>query len=452
MNYRFREKTPTLTKAHITRRLALSVYLLPILILLILLTGTTISNRTLMIAPASSSAPVIDIISPLPNTVETGAFQLAARLSGQTPDAYDMFWYVDNGQWNWMSTSAGGGNKQADIDVSSWHWHQPSNDYTITLVAVLHDSGQRIYSGVPIQVGTAQQAASIPAAHAAPLSTSLFVNPDSSLASAAAGASDPTLKRVLIRMAATPTAIWLGGWNQNVEHDVSVAVSQAAAAKQTPVLVTYNIPDRDCGGYSNGGATTPDAYKAWIQAVATGISKSPAIVILEPDATAQTVCLSASDLATRNQLLAFAVTTLKANAATHVYVDAGNPTWITAADMAGRLQAAGVAKADGFSLNVSNFIATSDNVAYGTQVSKLIGNKHFVIDTSRNGKGSNGEWCNPSGRALGAVPTANTGNPLIDYLLWVKTPGESDGTCNGGPAAGVLWPAYAESLALNAGW
>ena len=27
----------------------------------------------------------------------------------------------------------------------------------------------------------------------------------------------------------------------------------------------------------------------------------------------------------------------------------------------------------------------------------------------------------------------------LDALLWVKLPGESDGTCNGGPAAGQWW-------------
>ena len=75
------------------------------------------------------------------------------------------------------------------------------------------------------------------------------------------------------------------------------------------------------------------------------------------------------------------------------------------------------------------------------------------MDTSRNGRGAapGGAWCNPPGRLLGAAPTASTGNPLIDGYLWIKRPGESDGTCNGGPPAGTWWPAYALELALNAG-
>ena len=65
---------------------------------------------------------------------------------------------------------------------------------------------------------------------------------------------------------------------------------------------------------------------------------------------------------------------------------------------------------------------------------------------------ANGEWCNASGRALGARPTAATGNSLADAFLWIKPPGESDGTCNGGPAAGVFWPEYAIGLAQRASW
>ena len=38
----------------------------------------------------------------------------------------------------------------------------------------------------------------------------------------------------------------------------------------------------------------------------------------------------------------------------------------------------------------------------------------------------------------------------MDAYLWVKTPGESDGTCNGGPRAGQWWPEYALGLSRTA--
>ena len=50
------------------------------------------------------------------------------------------------------------------------------------------------------------------------------------------------------------------------------------------------------------------------------------------------------------------------------------------------------------------------------------------------------------------APTAEPGKKLVDAYLWVKRPGESDGTCNGGPAAGgCAWsPDYALGLAQRA--
>jgi endoglucanase len=115
-----------------------------------------------------------------------------------------------------------------------------------------------------------------------------------------------------------------------------------------------------------------------------------------------------------------------------------------------------VAKARGFSLNTANFFTTGEEIGYGDAISGLTGGKPYVIDTSRNGAGpADGEmyWCNPSGRALGARPTTDTGNGNIDAFLWVKRPGESDGSCGSGePGAGRFVNSFAIDLARNAGW
>ena len=52
----------------------------------------------------------------------------------------------------------------------------------------------------------------------------------------------------------------------------------------TALLVLYNIPHRDCGQFSRGGAADGDAYRAWVDQVAAGIGDRPATVVLEPDA------------------------------------------------------------------------------------------------------------------------------------------------------------------------
>jgi endoglucanase len=126
---------------------------------------------------------------------------------------------------------------------------------------------------------------------------------------------------------------------------------------------------------------------------------------------------------------------------------AGHSAWHPAATMASRLRQAGIGQATGFSLNVSNFRATAEELAYGRTIAAQVG-KHFVIDTGRNGLGPNAdEWCNPPGRALGPRPTTATGDSLVDAFLWIKQPGFSDGPCNGGPAAGAWWADYALGLA-----
>ncbi len=251
------------------------------------------------------------------------------------------------------------------------------------------------------------------------------------------------------RIATRPTSSWFGDWNADVRAAVDAKVSPASAAGQLPVLVAYAIPHRDCGGLSGGGVAE-DAYRAWIRSFAAGIGTRPAAVIVEPDALPQLDCLDPAAKQSRLELLREAVAVLDDLPATVVYLDAGHSAWKPAGVMSERLRAAGVARARGFSLNVSNFMPTSGEVSYGQALSNLLGGVHFVVDTSRNGQGSNGDWCNPAGRGLGTPPTAATGVALLDALLWVKYPGESDGTCNGGPPAGQWWAEYALGLALRA--
>lgn len=245
-------------------------------------------------------------------------------------------------------------------------------------------------------------------------------------------------------IASQPTAKWFGDWNEDIEVSAEKYVSTVTASGALPVMVLYNIPGRDCGSYSAGGSSDADKYREWIQDFADGVGDRSAVVILEPDALPLD-CLYENSTA----LLADAVSILKSKPGIAVYLDAGHPNWTPADEMADRLSLANVAEADGFSLNVSNFYLTEENIEYGEELSTLIEGKHFIIDTSRNGNGWNGEWCNPSDMSLGQNPTVNTGEALVDAYLWVKPPGESDGTCNGGPEAGSWWLEYALGLVRN---
>jgi endoglucanase len=268
--------------------------------------------------------------------------------------------------------------------------------------------------------------------------------------------NNPSLPNInlIARAGQQPVATWFGGWNSNVQTDARNYVTKAAAAGAVPIMVAYNVPNRDCGGYSGGGAQTEAEYATWITQLASGIGTQPAIVVLEPDAVALISCLNADQLAARWRALSNAVTVLRRNSSTYVYIDAGHSGWLSAADTANRLKSAGIASATGFALNVSNFTTTASNLTFGNQVAALVGNKHYVIDTSRNGNGptADGQWCNPPGRAYGLTPRTTTGSSLADAYLWIKIPWQSDGNCNGAPPAGSdNWP-YAIALAQAAGW
>jgi endoglucanase len=201
-----------------------------------------------------------------------------------------------------------------------------------------------------------------------------------------------------------------------------------------------------------------------------------------------------------------------------VYLDAGHSAWHNVGDISSRLEQAGVNDVQGFSLNVSNYQYTPNLEQYGTWISECIaytttvnpgdfgscGNQywsggpannwtgvaldpngqwsdtatdptlntaginsryasilgstqptaHFVIDTSRNGRGpwtptasypDPQTWCNPPGRGLGARPQASPqpeAFPLLDAYLGIKTPGQSAGQCNRGVAGSTVDPEW----------
>lgn len=340
------------------------------------------------------------------------------------------------------------------------------------------------------------------------------------------------LARKLTAMTGTPQAVWITQYaGTELTRTVRTHVRQAARQHSMPVFVAYNVPFRDCGAYSSGGARTVAEYKAWVDAFAAGIGNTRAAVMLEPDSlgiipwytdvngNAEWCKPAEADPVTAQQdrfaMLNYAVDRFKALKRTSVYLDGTNSNWLSSGDAADRLVRAGVLRADGFFLNVSNFEATPRLLKYGTWTAKCVYHgthggafrdcasqyypadpadfstwtrsdawydanvgtvapdqlPHFVLDTSRNGRGSwtppagtawpdPMTWCNPPDRGLGLRPTSRTGNELADAFLWIKIPGESDGQCDRGtgtgldpargntadPAAGAWFPAQAVEL------
>lgn len=245
----------------------------------------------------------------------------------------------------------------------------------------------------------------------------------------------------------TPQARWLNS-PQDLT-DIPRLVRRAKHGRTTLVLVAYYIPDRGCTRHGEG-APDPAAYHAWIDTLITRLGPARAIIIMEPDAIPSD-CFDA----TRAAVLKAAVDRL-VDAGQYVYLDAGHPRWRSSGDTAERLLAAGINHAEGFTINVSNRQTTEDSYRWGRELADLVGDREFIIDTSRNGLGPppddphrEDEWCNPDRQALGQPPTTTPKLPGVAALLWIKRPGESDGKC-GGETTYLFTPRQARNLIANA--
>ncbi|MFF4648626.1 glycoside hydrolase family 6 protein [Streptomyces sp. NPDC001380] len=371
---------------------------------------------------------------------------------------------------------------------------------------------------LPAAAAPAAPAAPVPApGRALPSGSHFYVDLGSKAAAQAvadARAGDPRNAAAMARLASWPVAQWFNGTDDPADTTAAMARLQRRAAlqHQTPVAVAYNVPGRDCSQYSAGGAADSGQYAAWVDALARGIGTRRTVVVLEPDGLALSPAYcggTAAQQADRLAEIRGAAQRLEQRPGAVVYLDAGHSGWQAVGTMAQLLVDGGIAHARGFFLDVSNYRTDAELVRYGTQVAGCVwylrttpgataddcANQywpaadadawyaahvpagadlpHFVVDTSRNGQGpweapagtypDPQTWCNPPGRGLGTRPTADTGVPLLDAYLWIKVPGESDGSCTRGtagpadpeygavdPAAGVWWPDQAHGLAARA--
>ncbi|MGF2948845.1 glycoside hydrolase family 6 protein [Microbacterium alcoholitolerans] len=250
-------------------------------------------------------------------------------------------------------------------------------------------------------------------------------------------------------LASQPTAYWLTPEQDPIGtagRTVSDLTAQARKQDVSLAVVVYGLPERDCGNHSAGGLSDAD-YRGWVDEIAVALDAAPdlqKIVILEPDSLA--LAPECGNLDQRVTQLQAAVDALE-SPGTWIYLDGGHSGWLPAVEMAELIAAVDAGdKVRGFATNVSNYRSTYDEFDYARALSAALGGMHAIIDTSRNGAASAGaEWCNPPGQRVGDAG-GTFGDDVVDTNLWIKPPGESDGPCNGGPAAGVWWPEGAADL------
>jgi cellulose 1,4-beta-cellobiosidase len=343
----------------------------------------------------------------------------------------------------------------------------------------------------------------------------LYVNPDYVGDLRKVAGRHPEAAPLLRKMEAFPTAIW----ESSIADTASVSRHLDAARRQqqeerapvASVFVVYDLPGRDCNAAASAGELTADAagearyQHQFIDPIAAAFrahADQRIAVVLEPDSLANLVsnldnprCATAAGIYKRG--IAYAISKLSMPHVA-VYLDAAHAGWLGWPKNLTRsiplfkevLQMAGGAeRIRGFAVNVSNYdpvsapdaghrdpsTPASDELGYvadlarGLEQAGITG-KGFVIDTGRNGRhdirSEAASWCNVKGAGLGERPRAAPA-PLVDAYLYVKVPGESDGTSDrqarrfdatcgsddaapGAPEAGMMFDAYLIDLLRNA--
>lgn len=384
---------------------------------------------------------------------------------------------------------------------------------------------QDVRTGSSMRAGflTAMDGEGMPSDHAKSLTANpfagavLYSSPDYAASIAKSIAARPELADKLRKLQGINTALWLDTTARVADLPAYLSSVRAAARQANqPVVATivvYNLPERDCNANASNGELSIDQdgvnkYHDYIDRIAAVVTAYPDVrlaMIVEPDSLAN----MATNLGTPKCAkargayetgIAYAIRQL-ARANTALYLDTAHGGWLGWPDNRRKMaeevklvldQAGGVDKIRGFAANVANYSPlevppgvyprwydssnpAKDELTFVKLMAEAyasvgINNPAFVIDTSRNGvidsRGVWGSWCNIAKAGLGERPAISP-RPGIDAYLWIKPPGESDGTSNnqaprfdancvngdampGAPEAGQWFEEHIVSLVRNA--
>src|SRR5262245_57368693 len=223
-----------------------------------------------------------------------------------------------------------------------------------------------------------------------------------------------------------------------------------------PLMAVMRHQGKGCNAhYRAGGRAEDRRTMKWYDDFADAVGDARVVIGFEPDSLGTVDCLARDRRQDRLNVLRYGVDRLSRLPNATIYLEAGASDWEPAARTAKQLRYIGISKVRGFMLNVTHHDWTRANIRHGLQVSRMVGGKHFIINTSYNGRGPIhykrwinkaahkwrriNVWCNPGLRGLGPPPTTATAHPLVDAYMYINRPGFSAGSCNGGPLPGGPW-------------
>jgi endoglucanase len=237
--------------------------------------------------------------------------------------------------------------------------------------------------------------------------------------------------------------------------------TMAADPGSVPVFTTYFLYQH---GYCESASTIlayRSRFERQVNEFAAAIGRRPAVVLMELDAIGSARCMERTG-ALRYWEGDIAYEIGKVAALPHVvaYIEAGYADGNPAGWTARALRAVGAGRIRGFFTNDTHNDWTIREIRWGERVSRLTHGLHFIVNTATNGRGpllnrdpvhqGIENLCNAPGRGLGPRPSTRTGFALVDAFLWTGVPGNSAGSCHGGPPPGIFWPARAIALAAAA--
>lgn len=246
------------------------------------------------------------------------------------------------------------------------------------------------------------------------------------------------------------------GVNGNATQTAEELVSTCAESSRLNIVV-YGLPNKDCSaGYSNGNGTvqTGEDYEEFIRNLTGIVGERKVLYVLEPDAVGLIAAGGCAVDYGYESNLTNAISLLSENPNAEIYLDVGywtleqSESTDNVAQIVKELAKAGRLK--GIALNTSNYRSSTlmSQLCANFQSAVESTDIHCVVDTSRNfqefADPSSSEWCNVRTAGIGAPPTNETGLSNIDYYIYVKPPGDSDGTCVDETAAAMRGPEAGE--------
>ncbi|TDH71747.1 hypothetical protein CCR75_001099 [Bremia lactucae] len=249
----------------------------------------------------------------------------------------------------------------------------------------------------------------------------------------------PNLVNALTTLEKYPIVAWYTDRQSEVDRKGMLSrITSECSDNSRMTIAVYGLPNKDCNTKlsSSGTVHSTSDYESFLSTLTTAVGDRKVLYIVEPDAVGLLANNGCGQSAGYLKNLKIAIAALSANPNAELYVDVGY--WLLGdstkasevATIVKELNFSGVLK--GIAINTSNYRSTDECMSYCDTFQAAMGMTTLscIVDTSRNYHGSpTTDWCNIKSAGIGKPPTSKTNISNVDYFLWVKPPGESDGIC-----------------------